>query len=151
VGDSDEGGRRQASCPVSHAFTIICTRFSMVLNVVQALASRIIPYNYAWHILAGLVVFTALRIFSQGRTTNRERDLHDRTFLVTVGCMFFKAGVLSLGAAGGIHSSRADITATTCPERRQSHRPHRRSYRFSHNYHPCHSAPHILLQSEYLR
>ena len=73
----------------------------MVLNVAQALASRIIPYDYAWHILAGLVVFTALRIFSQGRTTNRERDLHNRTFLVTVGCMFFSNGSAESGSCRG--------------------------------------------------
>ena len=65
--------------------------------------------------------------------------------------VFFKTQVLSLGAAGGIYSSRADITATTCPERCQSHCSDWRSCRFSHNYHPCHSSPHILQQSDHLR
>ncbi|KAF5354995.1 hypothetical protein D9756_005594 [Leucocoprinus leucothites] len=57
----------------------------MVLKVAQALADRFFPYEYAWHILIALVTLTALRTFSQGRTTNRERDLHDRTFMVTGG------------------------------------------------------------------
>jgi hypothetical protein len=56
----------------------------MVLNVAQALADKFFPYQYAYHILIGLISIKVLRAFSQGRTTNRERDLHDRTFLVTV-------------------------------------------------------------------
>ncbi|KXN86022.1 hypothetical protein AN958_10579 [Leucoagaricus sp. SymC.cos] len=57
----------------------------MVLKVAQALADKFFPYQYAYHILIGLIALTVLRAFSQGRTTNRERDLHNRTFLVTGG------------------------------------------------------------------
>lgn len=56
----------------------------MVLKLAEALADNFFPYQYAWHILIALVTLTVFRAFSQGRTTNRERDLHDRTFLVTV-------------------------------------------------------------------
>jgi len=53
----------------------------MVLSVVQAL----VPHGYGWHIVGVVVVLAVLRRISQGRTTSRERDLHNRTFLVTGG------------------------------------------------------------------
>jgi len=59
----------------------------MVLKVAQALTDKFLLYEYAWHILVGLIVLAVVRTFSQGRTTSRERDLHNRTFLVTV-CIF---------------------------------------------------------------
>ncbi|KAF9445935.1 hypothetical protein P691DRAFT_734164 [Macrolepiota fuliginosa MF-IS2] len=57
----------------------------MVLKLVQAAADRFFPSQYAYHILIGIITVTALRAFARGRTTNRERDLHNRTFLVTGG------------------------------------------------------------------
>ncbi|TFK45165.1 hypothetical protein BDQ12DRAFT_708903 [Crucibulum laeve] len=75
----------------------------MVLGVVDALARRFFPTQYIVHILVGFVVVVALRAFSQGKRTNRERDLHARTILVTGG--FTPLGLILLHnlAARGAH------------------------------------------------
>lgn len=56
----------------------------MVLQLVGAIFSAFFPTQYTAHIVMALVTILALRAFSQGRTTNRERDLHARVILVTV-------------------------------------------------------------------
>jgi len=56
----------------------------MVLKIAEAFASAYFPTQYALHITVGLVTILVLRAFSQGRRTNRDRDLHARVVLVTV-------------------------------------------------------------------
>ena len=56
----------------------------MVLRIVEAFASKYFPTQYLVHIAIGIVTLLVLRAFSQGRTTNRERDLHARTIMLTV-------------------------------------------------------------------
>jgi len=55
----------------------------MVLGIAEALASSFFPTNYVVHIGIGILTILILRAFSQGRKTNRERDLHARTILLT--------------------------------------------------------------------
>ena len=56
----------------------------MVLQAAYPLVSNVIPSGYVWHIAGSLAVAVVTHAFAQGRTTNRERDLHARTILVTV-------------------------------------------------------------------
>jgi hypothetical protein len=56
----------------------------MVLKILGAAASTFFPTQYAIHIAVAIVSILAFRAFSQGRRTNRERDLHARIILVTV-------------------------------------------------------------------
>lgn len=56
----------------------------MLLTTIINAVSDIIPSNYYVHILLGLLTLTVIWAFGQGRSTDRERDLHARTILVTV-------------------------------------------------------------------
>ena len=56
----------------------------MVLQVVFNVATFIFRPGYYTHAVAIIVAFLVAYAFSQGRTTNRERDLHARTILITV-------------------------------------------------------------------
>jgi hypothetical protein len=56
----------------------------MVLGIIGALYTSYFPTQYAVQIAIGLLVIYVLRTLSQGRRTNRERDLHARVVLVTV-------------------------------------------------------------------
>lgn len=56
----------------------------MVLGIVGALYSSYFPTQYAVQIAVALLVVYVVRTLSQGRKTNRERDLHARIILVTV-------------------------------------------------------------------
>ncbi|KAF8154239.1 hypothetical protein B0H34DRAFT_721082 [Crassisporium funariophilum] len=57
----------------------------MVLKIVEAAASTYFPTQYIVHIVVGIVAILAFRAFSQGKRTNRERDLHARVVLITGG------------------------------------------------------------------
>lgn len=56
----------------------------MVLQVVFNAASFIFRPGYYTYGIGAIVLFLFTYAFSQGRTTNRERDLHARTILITV-------------------------------------------------------------------
>ena len=56
----------------------------MVLKVAEVLASTYFPTQYILHISIAVITILVLRAFSQGRRTNRERDLHARVVLITV-------------------------------------------------------------------
>lgn len=56
----------------------------MVLKAAEALVSAYFPTRYIFHISIAFIVILVLRAFSQGRRTNRERDLHARVVLITV-------------------------------------------------------------------
>lgn len=63
----------------------------MVLGIAEALASSFFPTNYVVHIGIGIFTILVLRAFLQGRKTDRERDLHARTILLTVSlCISFR-------------------------------------------------------------
>lgn len=59
----------------------------MVLNIAWAAFSTFFPTEYAVHIIVAIGTILVFRAFSQGRKTNRERDLHTRVILVTVSYM----------------------------------------------------------------
>lgn len=81
----------------------------MVLKVVEALASTYFSTQYILHISIAFITILVLRAFSQGRRTNRERDLHARVVLITVSVVapiqkkkltelrYIKGGFTSLG------------------------------------------------------
>ena len=56
----------------------------MVLQAAYTLVTYVLPSGYYWHIGISAAVGLITYAFAQGRTTNRERDLHARTILVTV-------------------------------------------------------------------
>ena len=56
----------------------------MVLKVAATALTAIVPSKYYVHAILTLITVLVVRAFSQGRTTNRERDLHGRVILVTV-------------------------------------------------------------------
>ncbi|KAF5374678.1 hypothetical protein D9615_008988 [Tricholomella constricta] len=55
----------------------------MVLKIAGAAFSAFFPTKYVVHIVLAIVTVLVLRAFSQGRRTNRERDLNARKILVT--------------------------------------------------------------------
>ncbi|KAK7691963.1 hypothetical protein QCA50_005368 [Cerrena zonata] len=55
----------------------------MVLEQAYALSKRIIPPHYYPHAAVSSLALLVTFAFAQGRTTNRERDLHARTIIVT--------------------------------------------------------------------
>ena len=61
----------------------------MVLEQAYNLSKRIIPPEYYPHAAVSSAVLLVTYAFAQGRTTNRERDLHARTFIVTVSNIHF--------------------------------------------------------------
>jgi hypothetical protein len=56
----------------------------MVLKILYAVGSTILPVKYYTHAVLAVIGIVTIYIFSQGRKTNRERDLHGRTILITV-------------------------------------------------------------------
>jgi hypothetical protein len=60
----------------------------MVLGLLAVVYdSTYIPSRYITHIIAGAIIALFFRAYSQGRKTDRERDLHARYVLVTVRVM----------------------------------------------------------------
>lgn len=57
----------------------------MVLPTIVSLVRDHFPRKYGVHVVTGVVGVIIARALSQGRRTNRERDLHARTILVTGG------------------------------------------------------------------
>jgi hypothetical protein len=56
----------------------------MVLQVAATALTAVISSKYYVHAILTFITVFVFRAFSQGRTTNRERDLHGRVILVTV-------------------------------------------------------------------
>lgn len=56
----------------------------MVLQVVYTISSYVLPSGYYIHAAVGVATLVVTYAFSQGRVTDRERDLHARTILMTV-------------------------------------------------------------------
>ncbi|KAF8058635.1 hypothetical protein FPV67DRAFT_1427927 [Lyophyllum atratum] len=75
----------------------------MVLKIADAAFSTFFPTQYVVHIVAAIVAVVVLRAFSQGRRTNRERDLHARKILVTGGFTPTGLTILQSLAQRGAH------------------------------------------------
>ncbi|KJA28517.1 hypothetical protein HYPSUDRAFT_129424 [Hypholoma sublateritium FD-334 SS-4] len=75
----------------------------MVLRIAEAFASKFFPTQYLIHIGVGILSLLVLRAFSQGRRTNRERDLHARIILVTGGFTPLGLTLLQSLAQRGAH------------------------------------------------
>ena len=57
----------------------------MVLTILDVVArSPYFPSNYLVHIVAAIASVLFVRALAQGRTTNRDRDLHARVIIMTV-------------------------------------------------------------------
>ena len=56
----------------------------MVLKILGAVANTLLPSSYYVHAFVSIVAIVVVHAFAQGRTTNRERDMHARVVLVTV-------------------------------------------------------------------
>ncbi|KAF9055932.1 hypothetical protein BJ165DRAFT_459711 [Panaeolus papilionaceus] len=76
----------------------------MVLRILEAVVtSPYFPSQYVIHIAIGLLTLYVLRVFSQGRKTDRERDLHARVILVTGGFTSTGLTLLQTLAERGAH------------------------------------------------
>ena len=56
----------------------------MVLKVLAVTINALLPSNYYVHALVSILAIVVVHAFAQGRTTNRERDMHARVVLLTV-------------------------------------------------------------------
>src|ERR1700678_74035 len=61
----------------------------------EVLAWTYFPTQYILHISIGIITILVLHAFSQGRRTNRERDLHARVVIITV-CSNYGAHIIAL-------------------------------------------------------
>lgn len=59
----------------------------MVLKAAHALLNAVLPPKYYTHALIAVAVLVSVYTYAQGRKTNRERDLHARTILITVASL----------------------------------------------------------------
>ncbi|PPR01923.1 hypothetical protein CVT24_001262 [Panaeolus cyanescens] len=76
----------------------------MVLRILESVVtSPYFPSNYVLHICIGLLSLYVLRVYSQGRKTDRERDLHARVVLVTGGFTSTGLTLLQVLAERGAH------------------------------------------------
>ncbi|KAG9312278.1 hypothetical protein JVU11DRAFT_7583 [Chiua virens] len=55
----------------------------MVLKILGAVANNLLPSSYYVHVFISVLAIVVVHAFAQGRTTNRERDMHARVVLVT--------------------------------------------------------------------
>ncbi|KAI0263823.1 hypothetical protein BC834DRAFT_295657 [Gloeopeniophorella convolvens] len=55
----------------------------MVLKILYAVGSTILPAEYYTHVVVAIIGIVTIYTLSQGAKTNRERDLHGRTILIT--------------------------------------------------------------------
>ena len=56
----------------------------MALHIFSAIVSSTIPSSYYFPAVVTLLLLVITRAYTQGRRTNRDRDLHGRTVIVTV-------------------------------------------------------------------
>ena len=56
----------------------------MVLQVLYTAITSVLPFKYWPYAGVALAVLVVIYAYAQGRTTNRERDLHARVILLTV-------------------------------------------------------------------
>ncbi|KAG7448722.1 uncharacterized protein BT62DRAFT_946346 [Guyanagaster necrorhizus] len=76
----------------------------MVLGILDAAVnSAYFPKNYVQHIATAAASLVLVHAFSQGRTTNRDRDLHARTVLVTGGFTSLGLTLIQALAQRGAH------------------------------------------------
>lgn len=69
---------------------------TMVLKILGAVANSFLPSSYYVHAFVSVIAIVVVHAFAQGRTTNRERDMHARVVLVTVSRSFTFPPVRSL-------------------------------------------------------
>ncbi|KAK7054803.1 hypothetical protein VNI00_003266 [Paramarasmius palmivorus] len=75
----------------------------MVLHVLASVTTKYFPTQYTVHIVVAVASIYALYAFSQGRKTNRERDLHARVILITGGFTPLGLTLLQQLAERGAH------------------------------------------------
>ncbi|KAH9935102.1 uncharacterized protein BXZ73DRAFT_45573 [Epithele typhae] len=68
----------------------------MVLAIVYSAVTTVLPFKYWPHAAVGTAVLVVLYAYAQGRTTNRERDLHARVIVLTGA--FNPLGLVALAA-----------------------------------------------------
>ncbi|KAJ3553769.1 hypothetical protein NM688_g3440 [Phlebia brevispora] len=75
----------------------------MVLQVVVNVTTSIVPSGYYFHAVIAIATFVVTYAFAQGRVTNRERDLHARTIMITGGFSPLGMTLISSLASRGAH------------------------------------------------
>ncbi|KAI3610473.1 hypothetical protein WG66_006932 [Moniliophthora roreri] len=75
----------------------------MVLHILAAVTTKYFPTQYTTHIVVAVASIYALYAFSQGRKSNRERDLHARVILITGGFTPLGLTLLQQLAERGAH------------------------------------------------
>jgi hypothetical protein len=79
----------------------------MVLKILYAFGSAILPEKYYTHVVLAVVAVITVYTFAQGRKTNRERDLHGRTILITAASylnVIFFLGLTDDRFSGSLHT-----------------------------------------------
>lgn len=56
----------------------------MVLKVIAAAVNTLLPSDYYIHAIISIITIVVVHAFAQGRTTNRERDMHAKVVILTV-------------------------------------------------------------------
>jgi hypothetical protein len=56
----------------------------MALHIFSTVVSQTIPSGYYLPAVLAVLLIAVVRAYSQGRRTNRDRDLHARTVVLTV-------------------------------------------------------------------
>lgn len=129
----------------------------MVLKILNAAFSAYFPTQYAVHITIGIVTVLALRAFSQGRKSNRDRDLHARKIIVTVCFLLSLVNCLSSHIddhcqTGGVHANRANHLAIIGSARCTHHSPLTTSHRLIRsNHHYLAAACYIFQRADIRR
>lgn len=75
----------------------------MAIQILWNVITSIIPKGYYWHAALSVLAIIVVHAFTQGRTTNRERDLHARVILVTGGFTPLGLTLLQALAQRGAH------------------------------------------------
>jgi hypothetical protein len=70
-----------------------------VLKILYAVGTTILPAEYYTYAVLAVVGIVTIYTFAQGRKTNRERDLHGRTILITVASHLNRHFLTSLADA----------------------------------------------------
>lgn len=60
----------------------------MVLKILGVVANSLLSSSHYVHVIISILAIVIVHAFAQGRTTNRERDMHARVVLVTVRSSF---------------------------------------------------------------
>src|SRR6266850_2105007 len=106
----------------------------MVLQILYVVGNTILPPKYYTHVVVAVVGIMTAYAFSQGCKTDRERDLHGRTILITAASIskLHHLAVLLIPhlSSGCLHPERLNPLNIPGSARRTRHSSHTRASRY---------------------